>query len=205
MSINLLSKIRNVRYRGLVVATLLRWLYRAGIKIVPYNLYAESNDYLDKANFMERFKNTCKVKIISADDLGVLAVQENLPELKTDFLYFWEQGSSCLCVTSGDRIIGYAWFDLCRCQYEYLPFNLQKSEAYAFNFWTSKGARWVATFLAVAVYMHLRGLGSQKIYSVTEIFNTPAMNLRKKLHSKLCRRFIYVKFFFLFEKNIEIN
>jgi len=73
-----------------------------------------------------------------------------------------------------------------------------------FNFWTSKRARWVATFLAAAVYVHLRGLGRQKIYSVMEIFNTPAMNLRKKLHSKFSRRFVYVKISFLFEKNIEI-
>ena len=205
MSIHMLSKIRNVRYRGLVAATLLRWLSKLGIKIVPYNLYVESNEYLDKANFMERFNKTCKVKIMNADDLDVFVAQENCPELKNKFLGLWGQGSSCLCVISGGRVIAYAWFDLDHCQYDYWSFNLQNGEAYAFNFWTSKRARWVAMFLAAAVYVHLRSQGRQTIYSVTETFNTPAMNLRRKLHSKFCRRFVYVKIFSLFENNLEIR
>lgn len=205
LPMDVVSKIRKVRSRGLVVETILRWLSRVGVKIVPYHLYLESNDYMDRANLMERFKKTCDSKVMCADDVNSFAAQENLTELKEQFSRLRIQGSSCLYVISQSRVIAYAWFNLGRCQYDHLLFDLQSDEAYAFNFWTSKRSRWVAMFLAGAVYAHLRSLGRSRIYSVTEIFNTPAMHLRKKLHSTLCRRFLYVKLFNIIEKNIEIK
>jgi hypothetical protein len=199
------KKIQNVRYRKLVIATVLRWLSYGGIKIVPYNLYMESNNYLNSANFMERFKKICELIIISADDIDSLAEIDCLAEFKKKLLTLLDGGNSCMYVLSRGQVIGYCWFNLKYCAYDYFSFTLQDDEAYAFNFWTSKNSRWVAMFLAISVYDHLRSLDKNRIYSVTEIFNTPAMNLRKKLHSRLCRRYVYINLFNLFRKNIELE
>lgn len=199
------KKIQNVRYRKLVIVTILRWLSYSGIKIVPYNLYLESNNYLDPVNFMERIKKICELKIISADNYDSLAEIDYLAEFKRKFLTLLDEGSSCMYVLSRGRVIGYCWFNLKYCAYDYFSFTLQDDEAYAFNFWTSKNSRWVAMFLASSVHDYLRSLGKNRIYSVTETFNTPAMNLRKKLRSRLCRRYIYINLFNLFRKNIELE
>jgi hypothetical protein len=199
------KKIKKVRYRKLVVATILRWLSYGGITIVPYNLYLESNNHLDPVNLRERFKKICELRIISADDVHSWSEIDCLAEFKKQFFTLLNEGSSCMYVLSRGQLIGYCWFNLKCCAYDHFSFSLQDDEAYAFNFWTSKNSRWAAMLLANSVHEHLRGLGKNRIYSVTETFNTPAMNLRKKLHSRLCRRYVYVNLFNLFKKNIELE
>jgi hypothetical protein len=198
----LAERIQKVRRRKLVMATLLRWLSCAGVRVVPYGLYVESNDYLDQATLMERFKQRCEVKVLEPCTIDRVTSTEKDLKLKGKFTDLWNQGCVCICAMSDNRLLGYCWFHMERCVYDYLSFDLEPDEGYAFNFWTAKHARWVTPLLGNAVHAWMRSMGKERIYSITESFNSPALALRRKLRSRLYRSYVYIG---LSGKNIKLS
>ncbi len=207
MSMNLFLKIRNVLYHGLVAATLFRWLSRVGINIVPYYLFVESNDLSTTGNLKPILEKPYEILVLDRNQVDLIKGLENLPRMESEFTKLWDKGCFCVCLISDGSVLGYGWFDLTRCNYKYLPFELKDDEAYSFNFYTVRHMRGrnIAPFLRNYLAVHVQSLGRTRRYSITELFNTPAMKFKDKRKAKPHSLYIYINLWARFGKNIKIK
>jgi hypothetical protein len=205
---NVITKVHHVWSHGLMTATVLRWLSRLGITIVPYYLFEESDDFLKTLPHVKPILDQPFEKLIlDRGNSDLLRGFECLPEVENEFEKLWDRGCTCVCLVSGDSILAYGWFDLTRCNYEHLSFELKNNEAYIFGFRTAKNMRGrnLALFLGTILYPHLQSLGRNRFYSITEKFNTPAMRIKEKRDAKPRMYYIYVSLFGRAGKNIKIK
>jgi len=189
------------------MATISRWLSRLGITIVPYYLFVESNDLSGTGNLKPMLDKPYETVILDRSQVDLVKGLENLPQVESEFTRLWDQGCSCVCLTSEGSVLGYAWFDLTRCNYEHLSFELKDHEAYSFNFHTARHMRGrnIAMFLRNFLAVHVQSLGRTRRYSITELFNTPAMKFKDKRKAKPHSCYIYINLLDRFDKNIKIK
>ncbi len=106
------------------------------------------------------------------------------------------EGCPCFALKSNDEILTYMWFHLSRCPGPH-PFTLKEDEAYisgAFTFRKHRGKN-LAPFLRYHLYKHLNQLGRTKIYSLTDVLNTPAIKFKKKLRAKPVKIIVSIELF----------
>lgn len=188
----LFSKIRRVRYRGLVTATVMQWIGRAGVKLVRYNLYLEDVHHLQQMELNPRLQRIATARIIKPADLTENPLAEDLQDLKFDAGDLCNHGAVCVGVFHYDTIVGCVWYSLDRCRYKHLSFDLGPREAYVFGLKAARNFRWAALVAMDFVFKHLSALKKDRLYSVTECSNTPVMNMRRKLRSRCCSCYLYV-------------
>jgi len=205
--IRLKEKLLYVWSHGLTTINLLGLLSRVGIKIAPFCLYLESGEFLSKANIRPLLDKPYEVIFLNEQNIYLFKEFENYPPKKDELYKLWENGSGCLCLRSEGAILGYGWYDLNKCNYEYLSFELKDNEAYTFKFNTAKHMRGknIAPFLRVVLYAHLAQMRRNRFYSVTEIFNTPAIRFKEKIHATPLCYYIYVNLFNVVNKSIKIK
>ena len=64
--------------------------------------------------------------------------------------------------------------------------QLKSDEAYLWNMYTMESFRGmnIAPYLRYKSYEVLKGMGRDKLYSISEYFNTPAIKFKLKLNAK---------------------
>ncbi len=203
---NIKTKVLHVWSHGLIIATLLRRLSRLGIKIVPYYLFEESKNFLS-TDIKPLLDEPFETILLGQSDVELLKGLENLSETPADFSRLWNAGCSCIGLKSEGAILAYGWFDLKRCNYEYLSFELKNNEAYSFNFRTARHMRGrnIAPFLRTILYTYLESMGRNRIYSISEKSNTSAMKFKEKINAKPLRYYVYVNLFNRVSRNIMIK
>lgn len=203
---NIKTKVLYVWSHGLMALTLLRWLSRLGIKIVPYYLFEESKNFLS-TDIKPLLDEPFETILLGRSDVELLKGLEKLSETPADFSKLWNAGCSCIGLKGEGAILAYGWFDLLRCNYKYLSFALQGDEAYAFNFYTARHMRGrnIAPFLRTILYAYLESMGRNRIYSISEKFNTSAMKFKEKINAKPLCYYVYVNLFNRVGKNIMIK
>jgi hypothetical protein len=201
------TKVLHVWSHGLITVTLFRWFSRLGITIVPYYFFKESNDFSSCANFKPILDQPFETIFLDRNNVDLIKGFDNLPQVESDFQKLWDKGCSCIGLKSEGSILAYVWFDLLRCNYEYLSFELKNNEAYVFGFHTARHMRGrnIAPFLRVVLCAHLLSLDRNRIYSITERFNTPAMKYKKKIKANPLHYYIYVCLFNRLKKNFKIK
>lgn len=124
-----------------------------------------------------------------------------------EFENLWEEGSVCIVLKDEESIKAYGWYNLKRCCYRYLTFDLKSHEAYAFNFNTARHMRGknVAPFLRMFLYDHLGVLGKDWVYSITEVVNTPAIKYKKSVNANPLCCYLYLNLIDKFTLNVLIR
>lgn len=203
----IIDRFRHVAGHGLMLATCIRWLSGCGLKILPYRLVLESRCRMAEAGWARpdaQVFQAVRVDEGRFDLLGELAYDVHR---KNEFSQLWAKRCVCFCLHRSGSAVACGWYNLERCLYAFLPFHLQDEEAYLFNFRTlpRERGRDYAVYLRLLMIDHLERLGCTSIYSITEIFNTPAMRLKEKVGACPIRSFVYVNLFGLYRRNIEIG
>ena len=119
---------------------------------------------------------------------------------------FIEERCLCFALKYNGEILTYLWCNLDRCHGLY-PFPLKEDEAYlsgAFTFRAYRGKN-LAPFLRYQVYKHLNQTGKTRIYSLTDVFNTPAIKFKNKLKAKPLKIIINIMFFNKYNWNFTIG
>ena len=107
-------------------------------------------------------------------------------------------GSICLGLLHNNKIAAYTWCNLKKCQYHpTLDVPLKKDEAYLYDARTFKAYRGknIAPYLRYQLYKYLTKIGRTKFYSYTVLFNTSAVNFKRKLKAKPTKLYIGIIFF----------
>jgi hypothetical protein len=190
-----------------MTASLLWWLSRLGITIIPYYLLEESKDFLGTTNIKPILDKPYETIFLDRSNIDLIKGFENLPQIESEFPKLWDKGCSCVCLMSEGSVLGYGWFDLITCNYKYLSFELKNDEAYTFNFRIARHMRGrnIAPFLRSVLYTNLQSMGRNRIYSITEKFNTPAIRFKEKLNARPLCYYVYVSLFNRVSKNIKIK
>ncbi|MFC2068059.1 hypothetical protein ACFLTP_03490 [Chloroflexota bacterium] len=168
-------------------------LEKIGIQITPYYITQEFlSDEMELS--LEPKIQPVVSSFLSSTEINAMY---NHPEIKSlgGEIHNW-QDDNCLCFSLkyNEEIIAYMWCNLSRCNIHFSPFLLNHDESYLFRARTLRAYRGknLVPFLRYQLYKSLVEMKRTKFYSITEYFNTPALNFKKKLrakHIKLCLYF----------------
>jgi hypothetical protein len=192
---NVIKKIgRRIRQR-FVLSFLFEKLAVVGIKIDPY--YVTQEFHLDE---MDRHLNP-QLQPIQADFLSFSEIEKIYSHPESKWLNVekrknLEDGCLCFGLKWNNEIVAYTWCNLSRC-HEVYPFPLKEDEAYltgAFTFKAYRGKN-LAPFMRYRLNRHLYRIGRTKIYSLTHVFNTPAIKFKTKIKAKPLKIILSIKLF----------
>lgn len=203
----IIDRFRHVAGYGLILATFFRWLLGCGLTILPYRLVLESGCRMAEAGWTRPDAQDLEALRVDEGRFDLLGELAQDFERKNEFSQLWAKRCVCFCLRRSGSAVACGWYSLERCLYAYLPFHLQDDEAYLFNFRTLRRERGrdYAVYLRLLMIEHLVNVGRTAIYSIAEIFNTPAMRFMKKVVTQPVCSFVYVDFFGLWRKNIEVG
>ncbi len=189
-----------------VILSILHLLERVGIQITPYYIHGEhlSNDL--ESSIEPRLKPVAS-GILSDSEIRRLYAHPEIQSLDAERGSWQDENCVCFALKHNEEIVAYLWCNLHYFNSSFLKFPLLKNEAYLFRARTMHAYRGMnlAPFLRYQIYKHLIETGHTKFYSITEYFNAPAANLKKKLKARPLKLFLYLGFLNKFKWNIILK
>jgi hypothetical protein len=199
---NIIEKIRDRVKQRLVISYLFERLNAIGITIKAYYLAQES--VFDKSDLNLKPKlDPLRTDFLSPSEIISIYDHPESKQLGRDNKRLVEEGYRCFGSRYNDGIVTYLWLNLYQC-HEVYPFLLQEDEAYltrVFTFRVYRG-RNLALFLRHQLYKYLRHIGRTRVYSLIDLFNTPAIKLNRKLKANPLKIIISIKLFNKYDWNI---
>jgi hypothetical protein len=191
MSLKSFSTMVRLRIREhIFLLSLFHLLEKIGVKITLY--------YITQEAFSEELEISVRptLKPLVSGFLSVSEIEKmySHPEIKhlAPEIHSWSK-DNCLCfaLRHNEDLLAYSWCNLRHFHSEFSSFDLNDDEAYIFRSRTLSAYRGenLAPFLRCQLYKSLGEMGRTKFFSITEYFNIPADNFKKKLkarHIKLC-------------------
>ena len=164
--------------------------------LIPYYLVQEGF-YSDSATLVEPRLGPLEVCELGPSDISMLAENRERDHSENEMLKMLSKGCVCLGIKYQGEIAAYMWYDLARCTYKYLTFDLAEDEAYLYSARTFKAYRGkaLAPYLRQKMYEHLAAIGRTKLYSITLYENTPSIMFKKKLNAKNLKLYIRIRMF----------
>lgn len=193
---SILGRLRHQLRYGLMTRSVLLRLEKIGVYCMPYILYRENVEPADEVP-----EAGYQTSLIEADDLKRIA--RNFPDADFTAAAWADRlagGQLGILATSGNEMVGYTWADMRQCGLgpDRQLFELNPHEAYLRYTHVTKKHRGkaVASLLRVRLYQELERRGRTDLFSISEFFNLPAKNFKKKLAAvpaelRLCLRFFH--------------
>lgn len=188
--------IKKIKYRvrnRLILSLIFERLAAIGLNIRPYYLTQEFLFDENDLNLKPKLAPLVADFLSSSEIKNIYDHPESKQSMRDNKKLF-EEGCLCFALKYHDEIMTYMWCNLHRC-HEYYTFPLKEDETYLCGTFTFKAYRGknLAPFLRYQLYKQLSQMGRTKIYSLTNVFNTPAIKFKKKLKAKPLKiRFIRV-------------
>lgn len=205
--ISLLEKVRQKFKHRVVLLFLSDRLAAIGLKISPYYLVQECLfDDID-TNLNPKL-DAYEVGLLEPSEIRtILAHPENIAVGDEQVKRWLADDCRCFGIKDNGDIVAYMWYNLRRCHSKFSPFLLKKDEAYLFGAKTFKAYRGknLATYLRYQLYRHLNKIGRTRFFSITELFNTPAVRFKEKLKARTLRVGLYVELFDKLHWNIFLK
>jgi hypothetical protein len=195
MLINIIKKIRDrIRYR-LVLSYIFERLATIGVDIKPFYFCIKFLPEKIDPNLEPKLEPLA-ANFLSSSEINRIYEHPENKQLMRDNKRLLEEGYRCFGLKYNDEVVSYLWCNLRRC-HEVNPFRLGEDEAYLSGVFTFKAYRgkYLAPFLRYQLYQHLTRMGKTKVYTLINIFNTPAIKLNKKLNSKPQKIIININLF----------
>ncbi|MGI9044878.1 MAG: GNAT family N-acetyltransferase, partial [Gemmatimonadaceae bacterium] len=129
------------------------------------------------------------------DDMAELALMPGRDLAEADLQARLASGQMCLGARHRGSVVAFTWCNLRQCMIERHPlFELRDDEASLFDAYTVESFRGrdLARWMRYRCYEELAAMGRRRCYSVTIIFNTPAVRFKEKLGAKVIGRGVYV-------------
>lgn len=174
----------------------LDYIYRKSTSImemVPYYLFKE---YLSDESDLNLKVNLdgFEVCFLGPSDMKTISSSTEVNESEHILVERLANGCLCFGIKHDKDIAAYTWCNLRGGLSLISP--LKDDEAYLFDARTFKAYRGgnLAPYLRYQVYKHLEQMGRTKFFSITSVFNTSAINFKKKLKAKPFKLYLEIKF-----------
>jgi hypothetical protein len=183
-----------IRY-GMVLQVIKNRIGRIGIEIIPYYFFQEGAVEVKMprikgsvTDYTFVFLGPADMKMISLGNTGFTEQQ---------YLNFLTVGGICLGMKFGDEIAAFMWINLKERGFKETIIPLKHDEAYLWNMYTMESFRGMnlAPYLRYKSYEVLKEMRRDKLYSISEYFNTPAIKFKLKLNASRLRLGLYIKLF----------
>lgn len=191
----ILKKIQDIICFGLLLNEIRYLFISIGIEISPFYWTLEDiNDPKvlepkhNSTGYMSEFFGPAEMKQIAK-------LAKNHPE--DMLLSRLKEGKLCYGLKYNGQIASFCWFDLDECNYKGHRHPLAKDEAYIFGGYTMKHFRGInlAPSLRYNSYNVLKKMGKTRLFSVTQMTNTPAIKFKRKLNATFLWMGVYVNVF----------
>ena len=180
---------------GLVLQSIRNLLVKIGINIAPYYWVQEGLVETDEPK-INGVPSEYSVGFLEAEDLKKIGAE--LPGYSVDALLAdLKAGHLCLGLKYKTEIASFMWINLKDCSYMPVKVILNKDEAYLTSMYTLESYRGknLAPYLRYKSYEILKKMGRDKIYSVSEFFNSSAIRYKEKLNARNLKLVFYIKLF----------
>jgi hypothetical protein len=194
-----------VRY-GLTMQGVRSLLRKIGIEFSPFIIFQEG------LNFAE----IPEIKGIVSEYPCVLLVPEDMKEIgainhlgftEEKYLKHLEEGDDCIGIKHKGEIAAFMWIKYTEMNYKSTNISLKGDEAYLWNMYTRESYRGknLAPYLRYISYKILKEKGRDKLYSISDYFNSPAVIFKKKLEAKKLKLILFVRLFNKFERSYNLK
>ena len=201
----IIHKIREKMGHGLAFLYILDRLSAVDIGLRPFYLVLEGGQYIDTENFSVGIQ-PCEAGFLTKHEIKELASHPEVGHSEKELFSRIDRGCKCFGLKHHSDIVAYMWCDFSRCE-SWISFSLKPKEVYLFDarsFNLYRGNN-LAPFLRDQLYKELRKIGCDKFYSVSDAFNTPAINFKRKLGAKNLKLFMHIRLFKKIQKNILLK
>lgn len=201
-----IARLRDKLRHRQILLSLLKFLGRHHIEIIPYYVTHES---------LKRETEPSVDPKLGAVETCLLspAEIENIYAHPDSEVWVYEKetllNERCLCIglKLKGEIAAYMWCNLHRCHSQLTSFPLKEDEAYLCSADTFKAHRGknLAPLLRYELYRHLNRMGRANFYSITEYFNIPAQKFKKKLGARPLRLDVHIRLGSRYQRNITLK
>lgn len=166
-----------------------------GIRIEPFYVTQEFPlDEMDRD--MKPKLEPIVAEFLSPSEIEAAYAHPESEDLNVEKRKNLEDGCLCFGLKYKGDIVAFAWCNLRKC-HEVYPFLLKEDEVYltgAFTFKAYRGMN-LAPFIRKKLSSQLWEMGRTKFYSLTNVFNTPAIKFKNKLKAKPLKIILSIKLF----------
>lgn len=180
---------------GLLLRLVIDCLATLGLRIDPFHLFIEAAGGKRPPPVESGFENFV-IDFLEASDMAALARIPGRNISEDELLLRLKQGKRCLGIRYRDEIVAFSWFNLHECTFEsHTLFPLRENEAHLFDTYTTESFRGksLAPYMRYRCYEELAKLGRERFYSVTVVFNTPAVRFKQKLGAQVVELMVFVE------------
>ena len=201
--VSLFKKIRGKVRHGLTLQGIRYVLIKIGIEFSPYYLFQEGINVIkipeikgmDKDYSCELLKPV-DMKVIGA--INSAGYSENYAGYSEEkLLAFLKAGEQCLGIKHNNEIVAFMFINFNELNYKSTVIHLKENEAYLWLMYTRDSYRGknLAPYLRYKSYEMLKLLGREKLYSVSDYFNSPAVKFKMKLNAQKLKLILFVQLF----------
>lgn len=191
---NILLKIKKKYKYGLLIQYFLDRLSGIGLGFHPFYLVEEGKQI--KNIDIEPQITPIEARFLIPNEIKILSQHPEVGYNYQELLARLDHKCKCFGLLHHNQIIAYMWCNFSKCE-SWLSYTLGPNEAYLFDALSFKAYRGkgLAPFLRKKLYQYLRDTNINKFYSVTDRFNTPAINFKKKIGAINLKLYIHIRIF----------
>ena len=203
--ISLLQKfLIKVRY-GMVLQVIKNRITKIGIEFTPFYWFREGINGTTMPDVKGNISDY-SVEFLGPGDMKLIeTITSVYPEEK--LLAFLKAGQKCLGIKYKNEIAAYMWINLNKLEYKSILIHFESNEAYLWNMFTMESYRGknLAPYLRYKSYEMLHEMGRDKLYSISEYFNSPAIKFKQKLNAKILKLMLHIRLFKKFQWNFTLK
>ena len=190
---------------GMVLQVVRNRMARIGIDISPYYFFREGVGDIAIPEIKGKASDYV-FEYLGPGDMK-MAADSSVGYKEEDLLGFLKNGDICIGLKKGGQLAAFMWIGLKEWKFKNITVPLERDEAYLWNMYTMEAFRGInlAPYLRYLSYEALRGMGRNKLYSISEYFNTPAIKFKSKLNARITRFGIYVILFRKFHRDFTLR
>jgi len=191
-----INRIKSLFKYKIFVKTVLERLALKGIKIQPYYLVLEQllqdiDPIFD--NGYEEY--TCGY--LAYEDMEEVSNCRNWCHPAEFYIDRMKSSQKCFGVKYKGSLAAFVWIDVKECNFKGEKFKLKNNEAYFYDQWTVDKYRGkkIASYIRLQCYRALNREGRNVFFSISEVFNKPAIKFKQRLGAKNIKIGIYIELF----------
>jgi hypothetical protein len=182
---SLLKKIQ-IKFRyGMTFQAISSLLTRIGIDITPYYLFQEGINGTEIPE-IKGIAADYSCELLSLEDMKIIEAVNFVGLSEKKLIDLLNAGEKCIGIKHKGEIAAFMWINFIEFSYRSTFMHLKSNEAYLWfmNTMESYKGRNLAPYLRYKSYEMLKEMGRDKLYSVSDYFNSPAVKFKKKLNAK---------------------
>jgi GNAT superfamily N-acetyltransferase len=194
--VSLIKKIwGKVRY-GLTLQGIRYVLTKIGIDFSPYYLFQEGINVI-KMPEIKGMDTDYSCELLKPEDMKEIGAINYAGFSEEKLLAFLKAGEQCLGIKHNTEIVAFMWMNYNELNYKSTVIHLKENEAYLWFMYTRDSYRGknLAPYLRYKSYEMLKRIGRDKLYSVSDYFNSPAVTFKKKLNAQKLKLILFVQLF----------